>query len=320
MTAPTPNNESPMAHEHDHALDGHPDYDHAPTFDRACAIGVMLNGGFVVAEIIFGLAAHSLALIADAVHNLGDVLSLLMVWGAMALGRRHPTRDRTYGYGRSSILASLANAVVLLIGVGAIAIEAVRRFGDMQPVADTTVVWVALVGIAVNGVTALLFMSGRKDDLNVRSAFLHMASDAVVSLGVVVSALLIGWTGWQWIDPMTSLAIVAVITIGTWGLLRDSVNLAMDAVPAGIDRQEVETRLKELAGVSGVHDLHIWPLSTTETALTAHLAVGKGVIGDDLIARAVRDMKEHFAIGHATFQLETIEAAQTCALAPDHVV
>ena len=320
MIAPTPNNESPMTHEHNHEYNDHANHDHAATFDRACAVGIVLNGGFVVAETIYGLSAHSLALIADAVHNLGDVLSLMMVWGAMSLGRRHPTRDRTYGYGRSSILASLANAVVLLIGVGAIAFEAVRRFGDLQPVADTTVVWVALVGIAVNGTTALLFMSGRKNDLNVRSAFLHMASDAAVSLGVVVSALLIGWTGWQWLDPLTSLAIVAVITIGTWGLLRDSVNLAMDAVPARIDRQAVEDRLKELAGVSAVHDLHIWPLSTTEIAITAHLAVEAGVINDDVIACAVQSMKQNFGIGHATFQLETAAAAQTCALAPDHVI
>jgi cobalt-zinc-cadmium efflux system protein len=315
-----PNNESPMAHDHDHGHHDHADHDHASTFGRACAIGIFLNGGFIVAEVIFGLASHSLSLIADAAHNLGDVLSLLMVWGAMSLGRRLPTRERTYGYGRSSILASLANAVILLIGVGAIAFEAVRRFGDLQPVAETTVVWVALAGIAVNGGTALLFMSGRKTDLNVKGAFLHMASDAVVSLGVVVSALLIGWTGWLWLDPLTSLAIVTVITIGTWSLLRDSVNLAMDAVPARIDRQAVEAHLKELSGVAAVHDLHIWPLSTTETALTAHLAVEAGVINDDLIACAVQTMKQNFGIGHATFQLETIGAAQTCALAPDHVI
>lgn len=314
-----------MTHQHDH--DRHHDHGHghdlhdiAPSFDRACAIGAAINGAFVVAEIIFGLSAHSLALIADAVHNLGDVLSLLMVWGAMSLGRRVPTLKRTYGYGRSSILASLANAVILLIGVGAIAFEAIRRFDDLQPVSDTTVAWVALVGIAVNGVTALLFMSGRKGDLNVRGAFLHMASDAAVSLGVVVAALIIGWTGWLWLDPVTSLAIVAVITVGAWGLLRDSVDLAMDAVPARIDRHAVELRLKALAGVSGIHDLHIWPLSTTETALTAHLAVNAGVISDDLIARAVHAMKESFGIGHATFQLETKSAAETCALAPDHVI
>lgn len=306
-------------HRHNHAHDGG-NHGRARSFGRACAIGIALNSGFIVAEVIFGLAAHSLSLIADAAHNLGDVLSLLMVWGAMSLGRRLPTRKRTYGYGRSSILASLANAVILLIGVGAIAFEAVRRFSDLQPIAETTVVWVALAGIAVNGGTALLFMSGRKTDLNVKGAFLHMAADAVVSFGVVVSALLIGWTGWLWIDPLTSLAIVTVITIGTWGLLRDSVNLAMDAVPSQIDRQAVEARLKELSGVAAVHDLHIWPLSTTETALTAHLAVEAGVISDELIASAVQTMKQTFGIGHATFQLETIGAAQTCALAPDHVI
>lgn len=302
---------------HDH---GHHAHHHARIpVHRAFAIGTLLNAGFVVAEVIYGIAANSLALLADAAHNLGDVVGLLIAWGAIWLGRRRPTQHRTYGYGRSSILASLINAVVLLIGVGAIALESIRRFGDPEPIAGATVVWVALIGIAINGGTALLFMSGRKSDLNIRGAFLHMASDAAISLGVVVAALAIGWTGWLWLDPVTGLVIAAVIAVGTWSLLRDSVNLAMDAVPAGISRQEVEVWLRAIPGVCDVHDLHIWPLSTTETALTVHLVVKAG-IGDELVTLASAGVKERFAIGHATFQVETVDAAQNCALAPDHVV
>jgi cobalt-zinc-cadmium efflux system protein len=314
-----------MAHHHGHEhhghAHGHAEGSHAPaSFHRAFAVGVLLNAGFVVAEVIYGLAANSLSLIADAAHNFGDVLSLLVAWGAFWLSRLGPTGRRTYGYGRSSILASLINAVLLLMSAGAIALEAIKRFGDPQPISGSTVAWVALIGIGINAGTALLFMSGRKRDINIQGAFLHMAADAAVSLGVVVAAVVIGWTGWLWIDPATSLAIVAVIAAGTWGLLRDSVNLAMDAVPAGIDRREVEAWLGDLPGVSEIHDLHIWPLSTTETALTAHLVVTADAMGDALVARAVQGVRERFAIGHATFQLETNEAAQTCDLAPDHVV
>jgi cobalt-zinc-cadmium efflux system protein len=324
-----------MAHSHDHSDQEHSGHAHnhghdhghnhghglSPgALDRAFAIGAVLNGGFVVAEVVFGLAANSLALLADAAHNLGDVLGLLIAWGAVWLGRRAPTHARTYGYGRSSILASLVNAVVLLISVGAIAIEAVQRFSAPQPVAEGTVIVVAAIGILINGGTALLFMSGRKRDINVEGAFLHMAADAAVSLGVVVAAIAIGVTGWLWLDPATSLVIAAVVTWGTWGLLKSAVNLAMDAVPAGIDRGDVEAHLRALPGVCEVHDLHIWALSTTETAITAHLVVLPEVAADTLTAAAAREVKETFAIGHATFQVESQATAADCALAPDHVV
>ena len=256
-------------HAHGHHGGGH---HHAPVkFGRAFTVGTILNAGFVAAQVFYGLAAHSTALLADAVHNLGDVLGLLTAWGAALLNTRHPTTARTYGWGRGTILASLSNAVVLLLGCGAIAVEALGRFGDPKPVGGQTVVWVAAIGILINGVTALMFMSGRKDDLNVRGAFLHMASDAAVSAGVVVAGLLIMLTGWRWLDPVTSLGIVAVIVVGTWSLLRDSANLAMDAVPGNIDLRKVESALRTLPGVVEIHDLQVWGLSTTETALTAHL-------------------------------------------------
>jgi cobalt-zinc-cadmium efflux system protein len=309
-------------HDHDHGHSHGPGgHSHAPaSFGRAFAIGTALNGLFVAVQIAFGFAAHSMALLADAVHNLGDVLGLLLAWGAAVLARWRPTAGRTYGWGRGTILASLTNAVVLLLGCGGIAVEALRRFASPGPVGGETMVWVALLGILVNGGTALLFMRGRKDDLNVRGAFLHMASDAAVSAGVVVSGLLIALTGWQWLDPVTSLMIVVAITAGTWGLLRDSVNLAMDAVPGGIDVAQVEAALRTLPGVVEVHDLHIWGLSTTETALTAHLVQdGVGEAGA-LLRLATNQVRERFRIGHATFQVETAETAQACELRPDHVV
>ena len=289
------------------------------SFGKAFAIGTALNAGFVAAQVFCGMAAHSVALLADAVHNLGDVLGLLIAWGAVTLAKRHPTQTRTYGWGRSTILASLTNAVVLLLGCGAIAFEAVLRFNDLTPVGGDTVMWVAALGIVVNGVTALLFMSGRKDDLNIKGAFLHMAADAGVSAGVVVAGLLITLTGWHWIDPVTSLAIVAVITISTWSLLRDSANLALDAVPGGIDLAEVDAALRALPGVIDIHDLHVWGLSTTENALTAHLVQGNGDAAD-LIRSACEAMRERFKIGHSTFQVETVELAEACELRPAHVV
>lgn len=228
------------AHDHGGHAHGPGGHHHAPaSFGRAFAIGTALNAAFVAAQVFYGLAAHSVALLADAVHNLGDVLGLLIAWGAATLARRAPTLARTYGWGRSTILASLTNAVVLLFGCGAIAVEAVRRFGDPSPVGGSTVMWVAALGIVINGVTALMFMRGRKGDLNVKGAFLHMASDAVLSAGVVVSGLLITLTGWHWLDPATSLAIVAVITIGTWSLLRDSVMVE----PVGMRRRHCQPRL-----------------------------------------------------------------------------
>jgi cobalt-zinc-cadmium efflux system protein len=303
------------AHAHGHA------HVHAPaSFGRAFAIGTALNLGFVAVEAIFGVMANSVALLADAGHNLSDVLGLLLAWGAAWLSARLPTRHRTYGYKKSSVLASLINAVVLLIAVGAIAWEAARRLASPEPVEGGIVLWVAAIGIVVNGVTAWLFMAGRHADINIRGAFLHMAADAAVSLGVVVAALVIGWTGWLWLDPAVSLAIVAVITVGTWGLLRGSLNMAMDAVPDGLDPSRVREHLEETRGVREIHDLHIWAMSTTETALTCHLVMPGGHPSDDEMACIVRSLHDEFGIAHATLQVETGAGAAECVLAPDHVV
>ena len=301
---------------HAHGALGH---SHAPaSFGPAFAIGITLNLGFVILEVIYGLFAHSLALIADAGHNLGDVLGLVLAWGATFLARTAPTERRTYGLRSSSILAALFNAIFLLITVGAIAWEAIRRFGDPTVVEPRTVIWVAVVGIVINAVTALMFMSGRKRDLNIRAAFLHMAADAGVSLGVVVAGFLIMATGKQWIDPVISLAIAAVIIWGTWGLLRDSVNLALHAVPHGIELAEVRRYLSSLPHVTEVHDLHVWPMSTTETALTAHLVRDVDECDCALLDRAARDLHRKFEIQHATLQFETLD--HQCHLASEEKV
>lgn len=306
------------AHGHDH---GHSGHHHGPArYDRAFAIGIALNLGFVVVEAAFGVLAGSLALVADAGHNLSDVLGLLLAWGAAWLSRRRPTATHTYGLRRSSILAALANAAVLLVACGAIAWEAVRRFAEPESVAGMTVVVVALIGIAINTGTALLFMRGRAHDINIQGAFLHMVADAAVSAGVVVAALAIMGTGALWIDPVVSLVIAAVIVGGTWGLLRDSLNMALDAVPRRIDLAKVEAYLAGLPDVVAVHDLHVWAISTTEIALTAHL-VRPGTGPDDaLLAEAARELQRRFGIGHATFQVEHGDAAHPCRLAPADVV
>ena len=286
-----------MSHQHAH--------DHAPSsFGKAFAIGVALNLAYVVIGVVFGNLAHSLALIADAWHNLGDVLGLLLAWGATVLARRNPTLRRTYGYRRTSIMAALINAVVLLIAVGGIAWEAVLRLGNPAPVADGTVMLVATIGIIVNGITAWLFMSGQKSDLNIRGAFAHMAGDAALAFGVVISALVMGLTGWWWLDPVTSLVLVTVITMGTWGLLREALNLALDAVPYGINPAAVASYLSELPGVTDVHDLHIWGMSTTETALTAHLVKTDTGIDDGFLSTVCEALHETFGIEHATLQVE----------------
>lgn len=290
-----------MAHSHTH--------EHAPTnFGKAFAIGVTLNISYVVVGVIFGNLAHSLALVADAWHNLGDVLGLLLAWGASVLARRNPTMRRTYGFRRTSILAALVNAVVLLIAVGGIAWEAVQRIANPTPVADLTVMVVAAIGILVNGLTAWLFMSGQKEDLNIRGAFMHMASDAVLSLGVVIAATVIRFTGWSWLDPAMSLVLVAVITVGTWGLLREATNLALDGVPDGVDAHKVESYLATLPGVNNVHDLHIWGMSTTETALTVHLVKSEARIDDAFLSRVCSTLHDDFGIEHATLQLENGDA------------
>ncbi len=314
-------------HAHDHAAGhghgGH--HHHAPptSFGGAFALGSALNAAFVAAEVAFGLTAHSVALLADAAHNLGDVLGLLLAWWAAWLGRRHPTRSRTYGYGRSSILASLTNAVVLLVGVGGITVEAARRLVEGVPAGEVggrTVMAVAGVGILVNGGTALLFAGGRKGDLNIRGAFQHMTADAVVSAGVVASGLVILLTGWAWLDPAVSLLIAGLILVSTWSLLRDSLNLALDKVPEGVDEAKVLAYLTALPGVIEVHDLHIWALSTTETALTVHLVRPAAGTDDGFVRHLCEQLRHDFEIGHATFQIEDGDPAHACRLAPAHVV
>ena len=305
-----------MTHEHHH-------HDHAApkTFDARFALGAVLNLGFVAIEVVYGLLAHSVALLADAAHNFGDVLGLLLAWFAAHLARRPPSGNHTYGFGRATILASLTNAVVLLVGVGGLAAEAVRRLtdGGELPVAGTTVMVVAGLGIAVNAGTALLFASGRHGDLNIRGAFLHMAADAVVSAGVVVAGLVILLTGASWLDPVVSLAIAAFIFWSSWGLLRDSLNLAMDKAPSGTAMTDICVALRALPGVHDVHDVHdvhVWALSTTETALTAHL-VHDGA-SDALLREATHAMHHRFGIGHVTFQLESQAASQACELRELH--
>lgn len=304
-----------MTHDHDHgAAHAH---SHAPTdFSKAFAIGIVLNLAFVATEATYGWLANSLALLADAGHNLSDVLGLVLAWGATVLAKRLPTKRRTYGLRRSSILASLLNAVLLLLAVGAIAWEAIGRFRHPEPVASGTVMAVAAVGIAINGITAWLFASGSKTDVNIRGAFLHMAADAAVSLGVVLAALAMMATGWLWLDPAVSLSIVTVITIGTWGLLRDSVNLAMDAVPAHIDADAVEHYLTGLPGVVAVHDLHIWAMSTTDVALTVHLVKPDAQIDDAWLTEVRHELHERFGIDHTTVQYERGDAAHPCGQAP----
>jgi len=305
-----------MTHEHDHAGHVH----EPPGNNAAFAIGVILNLGFVVIEVLYGLAAHSLALISDAGHNLSDVFCLLLAWGAMYLTRSAPTKRRTYGWRRSSILAALINAVILLVVVGGITLEAIRRLENPPEVAGGTVMAVAAIGIVINTISALLFMSGRKRDLNLKGAFLHMAGDAAVSLGVLIAAFAIRMTGWHWLDPAASLAIGAVIVWGTWGLLRESINLSMDAVPAEIDPHAVEDYLTNLAGVTAVHDLHIWAMSTTEVALTVHLVMEEPP-RNDLFLHDVGDvLRDRFGIGHATTQIECGNCERDCRQAPVHVV
>lgn len=308
-------------HHHDHSdshAHGHAGHHHGPgDFGMAFAIGAALNGAFVVVELGFGYAANSLALVSDALHNLSDVMALLLAWGALWLARRRPTETHTYGYRRASILAALFNAGILLIAVGAIALEAIDRLRSPAPVVGSTVLVVAALGIAINGGTALLFMRGRHSDLNIRGAYLHMAADAAVSLGVVAAAAIIMLTGWLWVDPAVSLGVAAVVLWSGWGLARDSVNLALDAVPRGIDLAEVQRYLAGLDGVAEVHDLHIWAMSTHETALTAHL-VRPGGHDDRFLHVVCEELSARFRIGHATLQIEA--SAEACRLAPADVV
>ncbi|MCE7795738.1 cation diffusion facilitator family transporter [Sphingobium sufflavum] len=303
-------------HDHSHGHHGHHHgghgHSHAPaSFGRAFAIGITLNIAFVLVEGGFGLLSGSLALVADAGHNLSDVFGLLVAWGAVALGKVRPSGRFTYGLRGSSILAALLNGLLLMLAAGAIALAAVQRFGDPQPVMGGTMMAVAGVGILINGATAWLFMAGAKGDINIRGAFLHMLADALVSAGVVVAGLAIGFTGWLWIDPVTSLLIVAVIVWSSWGLLKEAVALSLGAVPAGIDAGAVERHLAALPGVTAVHDLHIWPMSTTETAMTAHLVMPDGAGRDAFLLTVAEAMRQRFGIGHTTIQVEQDAAACT---------
>ncbi|MBA3707826.1 MAG: cation transporter [Planctomycetes bacterium] len=288
---------------------------HAPaSYGFAFAVGIGLNVALVIVQVIVGYRAHSLALMADAGHNFADVLGLVLTWGALVLQRRRPTQRHTYGMRRSSVLAALVNAIVLLVGMGALTWEAIGRFHHASAVDGLAVIWVAAAGIVVNGISAALFLSGSTGDLNIRSAFLHLASDAVVSLGVVIAGAVILWTGWLWVDPIVTLAIVVVIVVGTWSLFRESLNLALDAAPAGMDMAGVRAYLLGLPGVTEVHDLHVWGMSTTETALTAHVVCPVAANHDDLLDRAASELQDRFAIGHVTIQIEVGDGGRPCRL------
>lgn len=309
-------------HGHGHAHAHAHGHTHAATeYGRAFAIGVALNLGFVVVEGAAGLFSGSIALIADAGHNLSDVLGLLMAWAAYALSKRPASARFTYGLKGSSILAALFNAVFLLIACGAIALGAVQRFFHPAPIDSGLMMLVAAIGIVINLGTALLFLRGGEHDINIRGAFLHMAADAAVSAGVVVAGLIVARTGLLWVDPAISLFIVAVIVVGTWGLFRDSLSMSLNGVPGGIDPGRVTARLEGLPGVAAVHHLHIWPTSTTEVALTAHIVMPRHAADDRFLASTARLMKDEFRIGHSTFQIEQgacADEGQDCTQDDDH--
>lgn len=294
-------------HHHDHAL--------PQDFNVRFALGIVLNIAFVAIEAIFGWRAGSLALLADAAHNLGDVGGLALGWAGLAAGRLHASDRHTYGWQRASIFASFANAILLLVLMGGLALEALHRLWHPGTVEEWPVLIVAAAGIVVNGATAWLFLSGAKDDLNIRGAFLHMAADALVSLGVVVGAAVVLATGWMWIDPAISLVIAAVVVWGTWSLLSQSLHLLFDGVPQAVDLPAVRGRLLALPGVVGMHDLHVWALSTSKVGLTAHLVVREGVDSAALLDQAGHMLHEAFEITHVTLQLETERYASHCALA-----
>jgi cobalt-zinc-cadmium efflux system protein len=310
-------------HDHDHEGDSHDHghhHDHAPKdFGRAFAIGTVLNLGIVVLQTVYGFIAHSTALLADAGHNLSDVLALIVAWGAAGLGKQRATARYTYGLRGSTIIAALFNAVFLLVVLGGIAWEAIGRFSEPVEVHGSIVMVVAGIGIVINGISAWLFASGREGDINVRGAFQHMLSDAVVSVGVVIAGGLILLTGAYWLDPAVTLVIVVIIVYGTWGLLRDSLGMALAAVPRGIDPEQVGAYLRSLPGVTLIHDLHIWPMSTTETALTCHLVVPAGHPGDEFIVRAAGELESRFKIHHTTIQIEVTEDAD-CKLRHDDAI
>lgn len=297
-------------HGHDHGhgdAHGHGHHHHGGDFGRAFAIGIALNLVFVAIEAFYGFVSGSVALLSDAGHNLSDVLGLAIAWGGAKLAAMPPTKRFTWGFRKSSILAALINALLLMVALGAIALEAVQRLADPQPVIGKTVIIVAAIGIVINLATAMLFARGRKGDINIRGAFLHMAADAAVSAAVVIAGVLIVLTGKYWIDPLVSLAIAALIFWQTWGLLSESVSMSLGAVPRSIDYDAVSAALAGQAGVAAVHDLHIWPTSTTETVLTVHLAMPDGHPGDEFLHGLAAMLRERFGVSHATVQVETGE-------------
>jgi cobalt-zinc-cadmium efflux system protein len=332
MTAHSCNHDhGPHGHDHDDPHHGHGHshghghhhghHHHVPkNFDRRFAIGAGINMLFVVLELVFGFISNSLALIADAVHNFSDVVGLLLAWGGAWLARLMPSARRTYGFRSATILAALANAALLFVVVGAIVIEALHRFLKPAEMASMTVVWVACIGIVINTATAMLFWHGQKDDINIRGAFLHMAADAAVSLGVVIAALIIMATNWFWIDPVISLVIAAVILWSTWGLAKESLHLSLAGVPPQIDHAAVKTWLASLPGVTEVHDLHIWAMSTTENALTVHLLRPGAAPDDAFLHMAAEELQKRFQIHHPTIQIEVGNLSAGCKLAPADVV
>jgi cobalt-zinc-cadmium efflux system protein len=310
-----------LAHDHSlHSGHDHSGHHHAPDYGRAFALGIAINLAYLTVEAGFGLYAASLALLADAGHNLGDVLGLGLSWGAALLARRGPSGRFTYGLRSTSILAALANAAILLVVTGGIAWEALWRLWHPVAVGGTVVAWVAAGGIVVNGATALLFLRGRHSDLNVMSAFAHMAADALIAAGVVVAGVAIALSGWLWLDPAVSLVVSAVIVYGTAGIIRQALGLALAGVPSGVDAAAIRAHLLAVPGVIALHDLHIWGMSTTETALTCHLVMPGGHPGDAALAALARELEDGFAIGHATIQIEIGDTEEACALTPEHVV
>lgn len=298
----------------------HHNHSSVMNYGRAFLIGISLNVLFVAVEWTYGWLANSLALMADATHNLSDVLGLMLAWGGTVLARRQPSPRFTYGLRGTSILAALGNSVLLLLVTGGLMWEAIHRFGEPQSVQSEIVIAVASLGIVINGVTAWLFRSGSKSDLNLRGAYLHMAADAAVSLGVVLAGLLVFYTGWQWLDPLVTLALAIVIAWGTWDLLRDSFQLAVQAVPEAINTDELRIYLASLPNVTEVHDLHVWGMSTTENALTVHLLCPSGHPGDEFLQMVAEAVDHQFHIHHTTIQIEVGNSTKECALAPEHVV
>ncbi len=293
-------------------------HQHSTNYNFSFALGISLNIIFVLIEATYGILSDSLALLADAGHNLSDVLSLFLAWGATFLAKKAANEKRTYGLKKVTIIASLASAMILLIALGAMTWEAIGRFKNPEPIEGMTVIIVAAIGIIINTFTALLFLKGQKDDLNIRGAFLHMAADALVSVGVVLAGILILIKGWLWIDPLITLVIVGIVLIATLGLLKDSINYAIDAVPKGINIKEVRQYLEGLQKVQSIHDLHIWPLSTTETALSVHLIVETEALDNDFLLQIQKHLHDHLKIHHSTIQLETQKSETECVLNVPH--